>query len=257
MLNKPSVDALYEDLKEMESLSHKEVIEHEVTDITVGDINVQGVTFAYPANPDKKVLDGVSLMIPHNKSVAFVGPSGAGKTTLADIILGILKPQFGRVEVNGINVLENEKAWHEQIGYIPQSIFLIDDTVRANVAFGIPEKEIDDERVWKALEEAQLAEYIRGQNEGIYSSIGDRGVRLSGGQRQRIGIARALYGNPEVIVLDEATSALDNDTEKAVMDAIYSLSGKKTMIIIAHRLSTIENCDIVCEVNDGRVTIKK
>lgn len=256
MLNRASVDALYEDLQEISGLKDEKKVNKDI-EVTIGDICVKDVTFAYPSKPDVKILESVNLVIPQNKSVAFVGPSGAGKTTLADVILGILKPQSGKVEVNGIDVIENEKAWHEHIGYIPQSIFLIDDTVRANVAFGIPENEIDDERVWEVLEEAQLSEFFKNQKSGIYTPIGDRGVLLSGGQRQRIGIARALYANPEVIVLDEATSALDNDTERAVMDAIYRLSGRKTMIIIAHRLSTIVNCDIVCEVSGGKVVIKK
>jgi ABC-type multidrug transport system fused ATPase/permease subunit len=197
------------------------------------------------------------MVIPKNKSVALVGPSGAGKTTLADIILGVLKPLFGEVTVREVNVLDYIESWHEHIGYIPQSIFLTDSSIRENVAFGVPEEEIDDEKVWKALEEAQIADFVRDQKDGIYSNIGDRGVKISGGQRQRIGIARALYSNPDIIVLDEATSALDNDTEKAVMEAIYNLSGKKTMIIIAHRISTISKCDIIYEVKNGKVCEKK
>lgn len=257
MLNKASVDAVYKEINKMKKLD-REVQSHENDEkIVVGDICIENLSFTYPNNPDKTILDNASLIVPHNKSVAFVGPSGAGKTTLADIILGILIPQKGKVVVGGVNVLENIRSWHEHIGYIPQTIFLTDDTIRANVAFGVPEKEIDDEKVWKALEEAQIADFIRSQEKGIDTNIGDRGVKLSGGQRQRIGIARALYGNPEVIVLDEATSALDNETEKAVMDAIYELSGKKTMIIIAHRLSTISQCNLVFEVKDGKVIEKK
>ena len=194
--------------------------------------------------------------IPRNKAVAFVGPSGAGKTTLADIVLGVLKPVNGEVLVNGVSVSANSKAWHEHIGYIPQAIFLTDDTIRANVAFGVPEEEIDDAKVWAALEKAQIADFVRSQDDGLESRIGDRGVKLSGGQRQRIGIARALYTDPEVIVLDEATSALDNDTEKAVMDAIYNLSGHKTMIIIAHRITTIKACDIIYEINKAGIKEK-
>ncbi|MBQ9590310.1 MAG: ABC transporter ATP-binding protein [Butyrivibrio sp.] len=253
MFNKAAVNSLYEEIHEMEELNKQ--ISQKQADIEVeqADIRVENVSFAYPAKPDKKIIDNVSVNIPLNKSVAFVGPSGAGKTTLADIVLGVLRPDDGTVMVGNVNVLEHLSSWHNKLSYIPQSIFLTDDSIRTNVAFGIPEDEIDDEKVWKALEEAQIADYVRTQEDGIYTNIGEHGVKVSGGQRQRIGIARALYSNPDVIFLDEATSALDNDTEKAVMDAIYNLSGKKTMIIIAHRLSTISQCDVIYEVKDGKV----
>ena len=253
MFNKAAVDAVCKDIKEMDDLNSKGKAIENTKDIENADIRVDGVSFAYPSKPDKKIIDNANFTIPLNKSVAFVGPSGAGKTTLADIILGVLQPDSGKIMVGDTNVLDYPKSWHQHIGYIPQSIFLTDDTIRSNVAFGLPDEEIDDERVWKALEEAQIADFVRGKEEGIYTTIGDRGVKVSGGQRQRIGIARALYSNPDVIVLDEATSALDNDTEKAVMDAIYNLSGKKTMIIIAHRLSTISECELIFEVKDGKV----
>lgn len=253
MFNKPSIDAVYQDMKDMEQILADEKSEERDIDIPNGDIHVKNLSFAYPAHPEKKIINDVSLTLPNNKSIAFVGPSGAGKTTLADLVLGVLKPGAGTIEVSGIDVVKNDKAWHKHIGYIPQTIFLMDDTIRANVAFGVPEDEVDDDKVWKALEGAQIADFIRSQEEGLDSSLGERGVKISGGQRQRIGIARALYFDPDVIVLDEATSALDNDTEKAVMDAIYNLAGKKTMIIIAHRLSTIKQCDIIYEVNEGKV----
>lgn len=254
MFNKAAVNSVYNELKEMEELDKKIAAEQSKVDIEAADIIVNNVSFAYPAKPDKVILDDVSVIIPRNKSVAFVGPSGAGKTTLADVILGVLKPNDGNITVGNINVLEHLSSWHSKLSYIPQSIFLTDDTIRTNVAFGVPEDEIDDAKVWKALEEAQIADYVRTQKDGIYTNIGEQGVKVSGGQRQRIGIARALYSEPDVIFLDEATSALDNDTEKAVMDAIYSLSGKITMIIIAHRLSTIAQCDLIYEVKDGKVT---
>lgn len=254
MFNKAAVDAVCKDIIEMEQLNKKNSFKEDLLTIKEGDIVVDNLTFAYPTHPDKKIINNVNFSIPINKSVAFVGPSGAGKTTLADIILGVLKPESGTISVGKINVIEHPTSWHKNIGYIPQSIFLTDDTIRANVAFGIPDSEIDDEKVWKSLEEAQIADFVRNQEDGIYSNIGDRGVKISGGQRQRIGIARALYCNPSVIVLDEATSALDNDTEKAVMDAIYNLAGKKTMIIIAHRLTTISKCDVIYEVNEGEVS---
>lgn len=253
MFNRPSIDAVYQDMKEMDHLMEDSFAEGGGIEIQNGDICIKNLVFAYPAHPEKKIINDVSLTLPNNKSIAFVGPSGAGKTTLADLVLGVLKPGAGTIEVSGIDVVKNDKAWHKHIGYIPQTIFLMDDTIRANVAFGVPEEEVDDDKVWKALEGAQIADFIRSQEEGLDSSLGERGVKISGGQRQRIGIARALYFDPDVIVLDEATSALDNDTEKAVMDAIYNLAGKKTMIIIAHRLSTIKQCDIIYEVNEGKV----
>lgn len=254
MFYKSSIDALYEDLKQVDELERQTTGDKKVdVDIRNEDIIVEGVTFAYPSKQDRIIIDKASITIPKNKSVAFIGPSGAGKTTLADLILGILEPQKGTVTVGGVDVIANKDSWHKKIGYIPQATFLTDDTIRNNVAFGIPEDEIDDDKIWNALEMAQISEFVKNQPEGIHSNIGDRGVKISGGQKQRIGIARALYNNPDVIVLDEATSALDNDTEQAVMDAIYNLSGKKTMIIIAHRLTTIKNCDIIYEVKDGKI----
>ncbi len=253
MFHKASIDELYVDLKEATELE-KNIADSENEEIVPSDIVVDRLSFSYPARPDKKILDSVSLTVPCNKSVAFVGPSGAGKTTLADLVLGVLTPDSGTVTVNNVDVIKNKKSWHKNVGYIPQSTFLTDDTIRANVAFGVDDKLIDDKKVWEALKAAQLSEFVSEQPEGIYSKIGDRGVKISGGQRQRLGIARALYNNPSFIVLDEATSALDNETEHAVMDAIYQLAGQKTMIIIAHRLTTIKNCDIIYEIRDGKAT---
>ena len=203
------------------------------------------------------MLENVSIKIPKNKSVAFVGPSGAGKTTLADIVLSVLTPQAGAVLVDGENIEHNLSKWHAKLGYIPQTIYLTDDTIRNNIAYGIEKDAIDEEKMWAVIKEAQLKDFVDSLEDGVDTLIGEGGVRLSGGQRQRIGIARALYDNPEILILDEATSALDTDTETAVMEAIDSLAGKKTLIIIAHRLSTIENCDIVYEVKEHTVVKKK
>ncbi len=253
MFNKVSVDAIYRDLKAVEELEKKSHETVEETDIVFNDkITIDGLSFKYEGM-ESQVLDNVELSIPKNKSVAFVGPSGAGKTTLADIILGILYQQKGSIRVDDIAIKENSTAWKKNLGYIPQTIFLIDDTIKHNIAYGLEDNEIDDDRINKVIEEAQLKEFIDSLPDGVNTQIGERGVRLSGGQRQRIGIARALYNDPQILVLDEATSALDNETEAAVMDAIDSLSGRKTLIIIAHRLSTIENCDIIYEVKDGKV----
>lgn len=259
--NKVAVDSLYADLKEIEErkFAQKEKgvqLEQECKEITFKkEITIKNLSFRYP-NVEQYVLKDINFKIPQNKSVAFIGPSGAGKTTLADIILGVLTPEKGSVYVDGVNVFENLKSWHQKLSYIPQNIYLMDDTIRNNIAFGIDEQNIDEGKVWKALEGAQLADFVRGLERGLDTTIGERGVRFSGGQRQRIGIARALYYNSEILVLDEATSALDNETEKAVMEAINNLSGKKTLIIIAHRLTTIQNCDIIYEVKEGRVSIK-
>ncbi|MBQ1880555.1 MAG: ABC transporter ATP-binding protein, partial [Lachnospiraceae bacterium] len=216
-------------------------------------IHIRDLSFYYPERPENRVLDGVSLDIPKNSSVAFIGPTGAGKTTLADVILGVIEPVSGRVLCDDRDIRDDLTAWHETVGYIPQDIYLIDGTVRENVAFGIRPGEVSDEEIWEALTKAQAADFVRSLPGGLESAVGPDGVQLSGGQRQRIGIARALLGKPEVLVLDEATSALDNDTESAVMDAINALSGSKTLIIIAHRLSTIAGCDSVYEVSGGKV----
>ena len=204
---------------------------------------------------EEYVLENVELKIPKGSAVAFVGESGSGKTTLADIILGVLKPEKGSILSDGQNVYEDMRSWQEKLGYIPQNIFLLDDTIRNNITFGLPEEQIDEEALWRAIEQAQLKEYIEGLDDGIYTVVGERGVRMSGGQRQRLGIARALYHDPELLVMDEATSALDKETEEAVMESIEALYGTKTLIIIAHRLSTIEKCDIVYEV--GKKTVKR
>ena len=170
-----------------------------------------------------------------------------------DILLGLLVPQEGTIYADDHDTKEEYRRFLKNIGYIPQMIFMLDDSIRSNVAFGVPEEEISEERIWEVLREAQLDEFVRGLPEGLDTGIGERGIRLSGGQRQRIGIARALYHDPEILVLDEATSALDNDTEKAIMDSINHFRGKKTLIIIAHRLQTIEKCDSVFRVENGRI----
>lgn len=215
-------------------------------------IELKDIVYAYP-NTDTLIFDHADMEIPYGKSIGIMGPSGAGKSTIVDILLGLLKVHEGQILCDGDNVFDNYPAWLAQIGYIPQSIYLVDEPIRNNIAFGIADDEIDDNRIWQVLEEAQLKEFIQTLPEGLDTAIGDRGVRLSGGQRQRLGIARALYHNPEILVFDEATSALDNETEAAVMEAINSFHGKKTMVIIAHRLNTIEKCDIIYKVEGGKI----
>ena len=216
------------------------------------EILLQNITYHYPES-EKRILDGAQMVIPVGKSVGIVGTSGVGKTTAVDIMLGLLIPQAGQVLADGVDVMDSYEEWLSHIGYIPQTIFMLDDTIRANVAFGVKPEEQSDEQVWDALEEAQLAEFVRSLPKGLDSRIGERGVRISGGQRQRIGIARALYSNPELLIFDEATSSLDNETEAAIMESVTNLHGKKTMVIIAHRLQTIEGCDIVYRVADGKI----
>ena len=215
------------------------------------EIVLQDITYRYP-NSQTLILDHADMMIPVGKSVGIVGTSGAGKTTIVDILLGLLQLETGSILADGVEVREHYASWLKNIGYIPQTIFMIDSTIRRNVAFGYADEDIDDNKVWEALREAQLDEFVKGLPEGLDTSIGERGIRISGGQRQRIGIARALFEDPEVLVLDEATSALDNETEAAIMDSINRLHGRKTLIIIAHRLQTIEKCDMVYRVEDGK-----
>ena len=219
------------------------------------DIVLKDITYKYP-NTDVLIFDHADMTIPVGKSVGIVGTSGAGKTTVVDILLGLLQIETGSILADGVEVRDHYASWLKNIGYIPQTIFMIDSTIRRNVAFGCPDEDIDDSKVWEALKEAQLDEFVRGLPEGLDTSIGERGIRLSGGQRQRIGIARALFEDPEVLVLDEATSALDNETEAAIMDSINRLHGRKTLIIIAHRLQTIEKCDMVYRVADGKAVLK-
>ena len=202
---------------------------------------------------EKEILSDLSFTIKKGEAIGLVGASGAGKTTLADIILGLLKPRKGNVYADGMDVYSCPKQWSKIIGYVPQSVFLANDTLRNNVAFGYDEKEIDDEKIWKVLKEAQLDDFVAGLPQKLDTQVGERGIKFSGGQRQRIAIARALYNNPSIVVLDEATSALDNETERAVMEAIEALQGYKTLIIVAHRLTTIKQCDKVYEVVDGKI----
>lgn len=202
---------------------------------------------------EKEILSDLSFTIKKGEAIGLIGASGAGKTTLADIILGLLKPRKGNVYADGMDVYSCPKQWSKIIGYVPQSVFLANDTLRNNVAFGYDEKEIDDEKIWKVLKEAQLDDFVAGLPQKLDTQVGERGIKFSGGQRQRIAIARALYNNPSIVVLDEATSALDNETERAVMEAIEALQGYKTLIIVAHRLTTIKQCDKVYEVVDGKI----
>lgn len=216
------------------------------------ELQLTDITYAYP-NTDTLIFDHANMTVPIGASVGIVGTSGAGKTTIVDILLGLLELREGTISADGINIKDKYQGFLKNVGYIPQMIFMLDDTILRNVAFGVPDDQIDRDKAIRALKEAQLDEFVLGLEEGLETKIGERGVRLSGGQRQRIGIARALYEDPEILILDEATSALDNETESAIMDSINHFKGKKTLVIIAHRLQTIEKCDIVYRVQDGKI----
>ncbi|MCR5178971.1 MAG: ABC transporter ATP-binding protein/permease [Lachnospiraceae bacterium] len=257
-----SLDKTFNTLKEVEA---EEALRKKKTPVTETDedknlrfaneLVLKDVTWHYEGI-DKNVLDGLDLTIRKGTSVGIMGSSGAGKTTLMDVILSLLKPQGGRIEVDGRDVHEIPTAWARMIGYVPQSIYMTDDTIRNNVAFGLYPGEIDDEQVWRALRQAQIDVFVKDLPNGLDTKVGDRGVRFSGGQRQRIAIARALYYDPDILVFDEATSALDNETEAAVMESVDSLQRSKTLIIVAHRLSTLKNCDEIYEIHDGKAFLR-
>lgn len=249
-----SVDSIAKDLEEVNRLedSIDKIGNYSHMDFNE-EISLNNVSFAYSDDVNKKILDNVNIKIKKNTFVAISGSSGAGKTTLIDIILGLLKPSEGFVLCDGINVNDNIRGWRDNLSYIPQNIFLIDDTIRNNVAFGIEPQNIDDDKIWDALEKAQLKEFVLNSQNGLDTIIGERGIRLSGGQRQRIGIARAFYRNTNVIVFDEATSALDYETENNILQHVSKYSNDHTLILITHRLNTIEVCDYIYKIDKGVV----
>ena len=216
------------------------------------EVVLDKITFQYP-DTSRKSLDEISLTIQKGQSIGLIGKSGAGKTTLVDVFLGLFIPQSGDIRVDGTSVYSNLRDWQNMLGYVPQSIFLIDDTLERNIAFGVPDHLIDQDRLVKAIEMAQLSEVVAQLPKGIETHVGERGVLLSGGQRQRVGIARVLYHEREILVFDEATAALDNETEQLVTEATKALSGEKTIIIIAHRLSTIKHCDRIYQIDQGQI----
>ena len=245
----PLIRTLNEDLQ-VKNFDNSEVGES----INFGSsICFEKVFFQY-STAHKPSLESVTLQIDKGEAVGIVGPSGAGKSTLIDIFLGLLSPSSGAVLVDGRNITENRRSWQNQVGYVPQSIYLLDDTLRRNVALGIALENIDETAIVKAIRAAQLEEFVTSLPNGLDTVVGERGVRLSGGQRQRIGIARALYSNPPILVLDEATSSLDTETEKGVMDAVKELQGLKTVVIVAHRLSTVSYCSKIFNIEDARLT---
>ena len=247
----PSINKLYEELKYLKTIKYTK---NNNILILNKFIKLNHVYYNYP-DSSRTVLEDINLIIPSKSTVGFIGPTGSGKTTIIDIILGLFKPQKGTIEIDGKVINEkNTRDWQKSIGYVPQHIYLSDDTIMANIAFGVEKKNINKDKVEKVSKIANLHQFVSNELPQKYQTlIGERGVRLSGGQRQRIGIARALYNNPKVLILDEATSALDNQTEKVVMDAVNNLSKDITIIIIAHRLNTVKNCDIIFELNKGKL----
>lgn len=257
---KPTLDEAYANIhgaRELEKQlqERKNVLLEEQKDCFEQAIEIKDIFWKYDKS-EEIILKGLSMRINKGQSVALIGNSGAGKSTLADVILGLLHPEKGSVLVDGIDIFSIPKSWAKMIGYVPQSVYLADDTIKKNIAFGIPEKEVDEKKIWEALDQAQLGDFVRQLPMGIETSVGERGIKFSGGQRQRVAIARALYYNPEILVLDEATSALDKGTETAVMEAVDALHGHKTLIIIAHRITTIRNCDKIYEVVDGKAVLR-
>lgn len=258
----PAFNASYETIKKVNELE-KEIKEREENSKRSGQIIPDGlrlqkelivdhISYRYPSM-ENLVLDDISLRIKAKTSIGIMGTSGAGKSTFVDVLLGLLEPEKGQIMMDGINTASLGEVWNKNIAYVPQRIYLVDEDIRSNIAFGIAKEEIDDDQVWRALEMAQLADFVREQPKGLNTIVGEWGVKFSGGQRQRVAIARALYSNPEILVLDEATAALDNETEKALMEAIDSLMGHKTLIVVAHRLTTIQKCDYIYEVKDGKM----
>jgi ATP-binding cassette subfamily C protein len=251
-----AIDPIYNDLKLLEKEAELKLKKEKKMDSSpypfTDVIICENVSYSYPQGNVQAVRE-INLKIPRGAVIGLVGPSGAGKTTLVDILLGLLEPQQGRVLVDGQNIFADVRRWQISLGYIPQFIHLNDDTIRRNIAFGLPDDEINDAQVWQALRAAQLETLIDELPNGLDTVVGERGVRLSGGQRQRIGIARALYHNPQMLIMDEATSALDNITEKYVIEALEKLRGDRTIIIIAHRLTTVRNCDVIYLMNEGNI----
>jgi len=248
------VDPLYSDIRELAEYRKNFLNDRKKQERVVLEksIEARDIHYRYPGS-DEWALDGISFMIQSGQSVAFTGSSGAGKTTIVDILLGLLDPVKGEILLDGKNIQDQLSAWQRNIGYIPQFIYLSDETLRNNIAFGIPEKEIKDQNIWRALRLANLDEFVQRLPKKLNTIIGERGVRLSGGQRQRVGIARALYHDPQVLVMDEATSALDNTTEKQIISAIDQLRGERTIITVAHRLTTVMNCDVIYFMRNGKI----
>lgn len=257
--NAPGLVVAYDTLHETEELEKKELSVRSFEQYAgikfKKEIQLSNITFSYSAEKGN-VLDGLNMTIKKGVSIGLIGTSGAGKTTLSDLILGLYRLQSGTISMDGIDIEKIGDNWHHITGYVPQAVYLSDASIRRNVAFGIEEDKIDDDKVWRALEMAQLKTFVERLADGLDTQVGEWGVKFSGGQRQRVAIARALYNDPDILIMDEATAALDNDTEKAVMEAIEALQGIKTLIIVAHRLSTVKKCDEIYEITGGKAVLR-
>jgi ATP-binding cassette subfamily C protein len=244
---------LYNDYIQCTSFLEPSPANHAKNEITFTDrVEITHLTYTYEESP-RPVLTDISLTIRRGETIGIVGPTGAGKSTLIDLLLGLLSPSAGGIFSDGKNITLSPRSWRTKIGYVPQNIFLIDDTIRRNIALGVNDKEISEQKLRNAIRLAQLEDYVHSLPLGLHTIVGERGVRLSGGQRQRIAIARALYHEPELLMFDEATSALDNQTEREVIQAIETLRGKKTLVIVAHRLSTVRSCDFLVFLKEGKI----
>jgi ATP-binding cassette, subfamily B, bacterial PglK len=247
----PAINKLYDEFTRITEHANKQNTHAEALNFD-DEIKLKNISFNYPAN-EAPVLRNVNITIKKGSTVGFIGTTGAGKSTLVDTVLGLLTPSEGDILIDGININNNLRGWQNHIGYVPQHIYITDDSIRRNIAFGLSNEKIDDDSIWKSIRSAQLEEFIKELPEGLDTVLGEHGVRLSGGQRQRIGIARSLYHSPDILVLDEATSSLDTATERDVMDTIKELHRQKTIIIVAHRLSTVEGCDWLYRLEKGRI----
>lgn len=260
---KPGLDNTYDNLVEAEKNEHEKKVKDAKLDAELrlvtkdigtrfrNELVVDHINWRYQGN-EKDVLKELSIDIKKGESVAFIGKSGGGKSTLADVLMTLFQPQSGTVKMDGIDVFLLREKWLEQIGYVPQNIFMMSGTIRENIAFGLSDNEISDDKIWSSLEQAQLKDFVEKLPHGLDEVVGENGIKFSGGQRQRIAIARALYDDPQILIMDEATAALDGDTEKALMEAVDALHGTKTLILIAHRLTTVKNCDKIYEIKDGK-----
>jgi ABC-type multidrug transport system fused ATPase/permease subunit len=248
----PVVTLLYNELNLSDVKENKKLNKSDAIFSFQSEIIFENISFTYPGK-NTKALKDFSFKISRGQTIGIVGQSGSGKSTLADIILGLFNPESGKILVDGLDIRNNLNNWQSLIGYVPQSIYLIDDSLKNNIALGINENDIDEELILKSIISSQMLEFVKSLPEGLNTNVGDRGVKLSGGQRQRIGIARAIYNNPDILILDEATSALDSFTEAGVMESIYELNGERTILIIAHRLTTLKHCDKIVELKNGKI----
>jgi ABC-type multidrug transport system fused ATPase/permease subunit len=250
----PVIDLLYKEFRDISDFEKTNVGIDLKSEFKFNNkIELKNLTFKYNESAPN-AIENLNIVIKKGESVGIIGHSGSGKSTLIDLMLGLLLPKSGDIVIDGININNNnQRSWQKKIGYVPQSIYLIDSTLRKNIAFGVPDDKIDESAIIRSVKAAQLDDYISSLEDGLDTFVGERGVRLSGGQRQRIGIARALYYDPEILLLDEATSALDTQTELGVMSSVSAMKGNKTLLIVAHRLSTVEKCDKIYKLAKGKV----